>query len=48
MVVYPSNRKAENEGRKYIIRKVYKLSGIRHTIVIYSKNGIMHTVTKGE
>jgi len=33
-------------SKRFIIRRLDKMTGIRHTIVIYSKDGMLHTTTK--
>ena len=40
--------KDKGKVKKYIIRRLDKRTGIRQTIVIYGKDGILHTVTKGD
>jgi hypothetical protein len=32
--------------KRFIIRRLDKLSGVRQTITIWAKDGILHTITK--
>lgn len=37
---------AKNKTKRYIIRKLDKQTGIRHTIIVYGSGGKLSTVTK--
>jgi hypothetical protein len=38
--------KRRGSKKRFIIRRLDKVTGVRHTIVIYNKGGILHTTEK--